>query len=81
MGLKRPGLHGIIRDWVYKFCPAHIRLVPIHARSQEHFCCPSQSFTKEEKYCESRVITRESRLTWDSQQIFGPLPQRYTNVQ
>ena len=29
--------------------PVHIRLVPIHARSQEFFCCPSQSLTKEEK--------------------------------
>ena len=69
-GLKKPGLYGITRDYFYKFCPAHVKLVPIHAWSQENFSCPSRSLTKEEKI---PWVTRESRLTWDSRQIFGPL--------
>ena len=37
------------------------------------FVVPHNPSRKKKKYRESRVITRESRLTWDSRQIFGPL--------
>ena len=40
---------GLVLQILSRSHPAHIRLVPIHARSQEKFCCPSQSLTKEEK--------------------------------
>ena len=49
-------------------------LVPFTHGHNKIFNCPSQSLTKQKtKYRESRVITREFRLTWDSRQIFGPL--------
>ena len=54
--------------------PAHIRWVPI----PENFCCPSQSLTKEEKI---PWVTRESRLTWDSWQIFEPLLHGKINLE